>query len=92
MHLDEAYTSALWTADDNNPLSYRGAQPLLNVAIRYSDANDRYDISAWARNLTDKVVTEDGVLAYPLFSLWNPTPPRTFGITFAVKFQGHSGR
>ena len=91
LHLDEAYTSALWTADDNNPLSYRGAQPLLNVAIRFSDADDRYYLSAWARNLADKIVTEDAVLAYPLFSIWNPTPPRTFGMTFAFRF-GYSDR
>lgn len=91
VHLDEAYTSALWTADDNNPLSYRRAQPLLNAAVRYSGADDRYYLSLWARNLMGKVVTEDAVLAYPLFSLWNPTAPRTYGITFGIPLTGHSG-
>jgi iron complex outermembrane receptor protein len=90
LHVDEAYTSGLWTADDNDPLSYRGAQPLLNAAVRFSASDDRYYLSIWARNLTDKVVTEDAVLAFPLFSLWNPTPPRTYGITFSIRFGGHS--
>jgi iron complex outermembrane recepter protein len=91
VHLDESYTSALWTADDNNPLSHREAQPLLNASVRYSGNDDRYYLSLWARNVGDKVVTENAVLAYPLFSLWNPTPPRTFGITFGIRLVGHSG-
>jgi iron complex outermembrane receptor protein len=84
-HVDEAYTSALWTADDNNPVSYRVAEALLDAAIKFSGPGDKYYFSVWGRNLTDKVVTEDGVLAYPLFSLWNPTPPRTFGLTAGIK-------
>jgi iron complex outermembrane receptor protein len=92
VHVDEAYASGLWTADDNNPLSFRGAQALLNAAIRFSGTDDRYYLSVWARNLTDKVVTEVGVLAYPLFSLWNPTPPRTFGVTFGLRLSGHQPR
>jgi iron complex outermembrane receptor protein len=84
-HVDEAYTSSLWTADDNNPVSYRVPEALLNAAIKCSGPDDKYYLSVWARNLTDKIVTEDGVLAYPLFSLWNPTPPRTFGLTAGVK-------
>ena len=86
LHIDEAYTTSMWTADDNNPISYRAPQALLNAAIGFSSAADRYSVSIWGRNLTDKTVTEVGVTAYPLFSLWNPTPPRTFGLTLAAKF------
>lgn len=85
MHIDEAYATSLWTADDNNPISYRAPQALLNAAIRFSAADDRYSVSIWGRNLTDRIVTKVGVTAYPLFSLWNPTPPRSFGVTLAVK-------
>jgi outer membrane receptor protein involved in Fe transport len=85
LHIDEAYATSLWTADDNNPISYRAPQALLNAAIRFSAADDRYSVSIWGRNLTDRIVTEFGVTAYPLFSLWNPTPPRSFGVTLAVK-------
>jgi iron complex outermembrane receptor protein len=85
LHVDEAYTSSLWTADDDNPLSYRVPEALLNAAIKFSGSGDRYYVSVWGRNLTDKIVTEIGVLAYPLFSLWNPTPPRTFGLTAGMK-------
>ena len=85
-HIDEAYTTSLWTADDNNPISHRSPAALLNAAIKFWSANDRHSVSVWARNLTDRVVTEDGVSAYPLFSLWNPTPPRTFGLTLETKF------
>jgi iron complex outermembrane receptor protein len=91
LHLDEAYTSSLWTADDNNPVSYRVPQALLNASIKLAATDARYYISLWGRNLTDKVVTETGVLAYPLFSLWNPTPPRTFGLTLGAGF-GRVGR
>jgi iron complex outermembrane receptor protein len=84
-HLDEAYATSMWTADDNNPISYRSPEALLNAAIAFSAAEDRYSLSIWGRNLTDRIVTEAGVTAYPLFSLWNPTPPRTFGLTFAAK-------
>jgi iron complex outermembrane recepter protein len=85
LHIDEAYTTSMWTADDNNPISYRAPEALLNAAIRFSPADDRYSVSIWGRNLTDRTVTEVGVTAYPLFSLWNPTPPRTFGVTLAAK-------
>jgi iron complex outermembrane receptor protein len=85
LHLDEAYTTSMWTQDDNNPISYRSPEGLLNAAIGFSADGDRYSISIWGRNLTDRVVTENGVTAYPLFSLWNPTPPRTFGLTFAAR-------
>jgi iron complex outermembrane receptor protein len=84
-HLDEAYTTSLWTADDNEPISYRAPEALLDAAVGFSAADDRYSVSVWGRNLTDRIVTEDGVTAYPLFSLWNPTPPRTFGLTFTAR-------
>jgi iron complex outermembrane receptor protein len=86
-HIDDAYTSSLWTADDNNPVSYRVPEALLNASVKWSGAEGRYYLSVWGRNLTDKVVTEDGVLAYPLFSLWNPTAPRTFGLTLGTKIE-----
>jgi len=84
-HIDGAYTTSMWTADDNNPISYRASEALLNAAIGFSAADDRYSVSIWARNLTDRTVTEVGVTAYPLFSLWSPTPPRTFGLTLAAR-------
>jgi iron complex outermembrane receptor protein len=90
LHIDEAYTTSMWTADDNNPISYRSPEALLNAAIGFSAADDRYSVSIWGRNLADRIVTEVGVTAYPLFSLWNPTPPRTFGLTFAAKLGDRS--
>jgi iron complex outermembrane receptor protein len=84
-HIDEAYTTSLWTADDNNPISYRAPEALLNASMGFFAVDDRYSVSIWGRNLTDRTVTEVGVTAYPLFSLWNPTPPRTFGVTLAAK-------
>jgi iron complex outermembrane receptor protein len=86
MHVEEAYTSSLWTADDNDPLSYRSPEALLGAAVKFTSEGGRYSLSLWGRNLTDKVVTENAVLAYPLFSLWNPTPPRTVGVTLGAKF------
>ena len=85
LHVDEAYTTSMWTADDNNPISYRSPEALLNAAIGFSAADDRYSVSIWGRNLADRTVTEVGVTAYPLFSLWNPTPPRTFGLTISAR-------
>jgi iron complex outermembrane receptor protein len=85
LHIEESYTTSMWTQDDNNPISYRSPEALLNAAIGFSAADDRYSVSIWGRNLTDRVVTENGVTAYPLFSLWNPTPPRTFGLTFLAR-------
>jgi iron complex outermembrane receptor protein len=87
-HIGEAYTTSMWTADDNNPVSYRSPEALLNAAIGFSAGEDRYSVSIWGRNLTDRIVTEVGVTAYPLFSLWNPTPPRTYGLTFEAKLGG----
>ena len=86
LHIEEDYSTSMFTADDNSPISYRASEALLNASIRLADVGDRYTVTIWGRNLTDKIVTEAGVTAYPLFSLWNPTPPRTFGLTLAAKF------
>ncbi len=85
IHIDGAYTTSMWTADDNNPISYRAPEALLNASIGFSAREDRYSVTIWGRNLTNRTVTEVGVTAYPLFSLWNPTPPRTYGLTVAAK-------
>jgi iron complex outermembrane receptor protein len=91
LHVDQSYVASLWTADDNNPVSLRRPQALLNGALTWTSNQQPYFLSLWARNLTDRVVTEAGVLANPLFSLWNPTPPRTYGITWGVQFQRFPG-
>ena len=42
----------MWTADDNNPISYRAPEALFNASIGFSAADDRYSMSIWGRNLT----------------------------------------
>jgi iron complex outermembrane receptor protein len=91
VHADGSYTTSMWTADDNNPVSYRAPSALVNASVKLLADRGRFFVSMWGRNLTNRVVTEAGVMAYPLFSLWNPTPPRTFGLTIGANFGGSHG-
>jgi iron complex outermembrane receptor protein len=84
-HADDSYSSHSFTGDDNSPVSYRASAAFLNASIKWSGVKDRYFVQFWGRNLTDKIVTEQGTLASPILGLWNPTPPRTYGVTLGGK-------
>lgn len=85
-HGDGNYSSWAFATDDNAPIGYRGAATFLNGSIKWSGAGEKYFVSLWGRNLADKVVTEIGLLAAPVLQIWNPTPPRTYGVTVGAKF------
>jgi len=86
LHGDASYSSWSFTTDDNAPIGYRGASTFLNGSIKWSGAGEKYFVSLWGRNLTDKIVTEFGLLAAPVLQIWNSTAPRTYGVTVSAKF------
>jgi iron complex outermembrane receptor protein len=85
-HGDDNYSSWSFSTDDNAPIGYRRAAAFLNGSIKWSGARQKFFVSVWGRNLTDKIVTEFGLLAAPVLEIWSPTPPRTYGVTVGAKF------
>jgi iron complex outermembrane receptor protein len=63
-----------------------------DVLFRYAPSSDRWSVSAWCRNFTDKIVWNSA--GYGLTSGTTSTgivtallnPPRTFGVTVTAKF------
>ncbi len=68
-------------------VSSEGATTNLNASIGFTDASERFEISAWAKNLTDEVNIID-ILEVSLFGYQNVwyNMPRTYGFTVGYNF------
>ncbi|MAL24827.1 MAG: hypothetical protein CL820_02875 [Croceicoccus sp.] len=68
-------------------ISSEGATTNLNASIGFTDAGERFEVSAWARNLTDEVNIID-ILDVGLFGYQNVwyNMPRTYGFTAEYRF------
>ncbi|MET0988007.1 MAG: TonB-dependent receptor, partial [Steroidobacteraceae bacterium] len=58
---------------------------LLNAAIGWTAADERYGVTLWGRNLTDEYYLNQGVPT-GTGDLVEPAAPRTYGVTFRAKF------
>jgi iron complex outermembrane receptor protein len=73
----------------NNPLNSQGAYTILNASLGWKDVDDRFTVTAFIKNITDKLASNGG---FPLPGFldgiirgsWDP--PRTYGVRFGVKF------
>ncbi|MBX3706725.1 MAG: TonB-dependent receptor [Pseudomonadales bacterium] len=78
-HLDARYMDKHNTwGRDNAPVYYRKAATMLNGAIEFTPDSDRYRLSVYGRNLTDKEIkTGTAFVIHPVTFF---EPPREFGI------------
>jgi iron complex outermembrane receptor protein len=63
------------------------AYTLLNASFGWTSTDNRYGVSLWGYNLTNKYYLSSGV-ASSLGDLTIPAAPRTYGITVSGKFGG----
>ncbi len=59
---------------------YRDAHHIVNASVTWRDADDRYRISVFGKNLTNTTYLIDGLNIDGLFTRYNRNYPRTYGI------------
>ncbi len=87
LHGDVRYTDKYNTwGRSNDPLFYRDSVALVNANITFNDADDRYSLSAYVRNLTDEEVISGAVATgtNPITQFFQS--PREVGVEFIYFF------
>lgn len=73
---------------DNDPNKEGDSYTLTNLRLGYRFAEDRYEVTAWAKNLLDEDYQDGGfnsVIREGSLSAYH-TEPRTYGVTFRANF------
>lgn len=87
LHADARYTDDYNTwGRDNDPGFVRDAVTLFNAHVAYADAEGRYLVRFYGRNLTDQEVLSGAIRTgvNPLIQYYQP--PREFGVELTVDF------
>lgn len=86
--LDVIYTSRQETTTSNDPNAAIDAFTLVNARLGVNLFEDRFDLSAWARNIFDEDIDAGGFNAVGREGSLSAfhTSPRFFGVTGRVKF------
>jgi iron complex outermembrane recepter protein len=69
--------------------AYLDAKTLVSAAVTYTDANDKFFVRAYGKNLSDKRYR---VASQSVATLWTHTQwgaPRSFGVEFGLNFGGN---
>ena len=85
---DWSYKSEVFFNPANDPLIKQGALWLMNLRLGYTTPDGRIEVAAWVQNLTDTVYRLD-ILNLARFRnavLYAMGDPRSYGITFQVRF------
>jgi len=80
------YRSNVDTALTNQVFSYRPAMTTFDALLSWRPDSGKYVISAWGRNLTNKVEILGYTQVGANFAFGSPTPPRTYGVTLTANF------
>jgi iron complex outermembrane recepter protein len=88
--LDARYQSLTYFTQFNRPLISQRGYSVYNGRITWTDPSDKYSISLFGNNLTNKVyfseVLESGAFNPQLVAQGYVAPPRTYGISASVNF------
>ncbi len=86
--LDVSHKDDMLIGNDNDLNKEADAYTLANLHIGYSFAEGKYDVSVWAKNITDEDYRVSGfnsVLREGSLSAYH-AEPRTYGLTFRANF------
>ncbi len=86
--LDVSHKDDMLIGNDNDLNKEADAYTLANLHIGYSFAEGKYDVSVWAKNITDedyRVSAFNSVLREGSLSAYH-AEPRTYGLTFRANF------
>jgi iron complex outermembrane receptor protein len=86
---DLSYASRVYFTEFNDPVLSQGGAAKLNASLRYESESGRYSVTAWGKNVTNRLVANNMVLGialwgYPIYGAIDP--PATYGVTLGVKF------
>ena len=86
--VDGNYSTSVYFDNLNQPGTKQGAVALFNARLSWNSTDDRYEVAAYCKNLTDEVPLNyafdlSGQLGYVQQSYH---PPRTYGVSVGVKF------
>jgi len=81
--LEASRTAGQYFDPSSDPLAYQAGYWLLNAALSYQDAADRYSITLWARNIANKKYLTES-LPFTDFGLYEQKHGEraTYGVTF----------
>jgi iron complex outermembrane receptor protein len=82
--LSDYYSDRYFMESDN--FVSQPSYDYLNAAVTWNSPDERYKISLWANNLTDRAVANAGATLTSGYILSTGNPPRTVGITAGCKF------
>lgn len=82
---DFQYTGANFFDNPNTPILKFASETLLNARIGLRDSDDKWELTAWAKNLTNELnYTSKMELFGTIYSTY--IPPRTYGVTARFRF------
>ncbi len=96
--LDYRWSSMYYYDNDNNPISKVGSESRLDASLGVNSRDGRWQLSVWAKNLTDELLVSGRALLYTpdcrdftcqsqsATLLDSYQPPRTFGATLRWNF------
>jgi iron complex outermembrane receptor protein len=86
---DASWQSKVYFTEFNNSDAEQGAYALVNMSGTFYRTGDHLSVSAWVKNLTNKYVIANNIIAAATFGyvrVGSLLPPRTFGVTVGYKF------
>ncbi len=83
---DYTYRSSYNTTDLNYAFARQSGVGLLSSTIIYTDPSDRYTLSVYGRNLTNRGYIDNGDPVGGLTTFVGDAPPRTWGVSAGMKF------
>ena len=86
-HVSWSHEGAHFTNLTNAPQGFQGNYEIVDASLTYDDPKDRYRVSAFVHNLTNKTHL---INANPIAGLFNTNyyaDPKVYGIELAVKFR-----
>ncbi len=89
LHAEGNYQSRVYFTEFNNSDATQGAHALFDAFARYTAPGGRWTLDLWGKNLTDRFVIANNIVAAATFGyvrVGSLLPPRTFGATFGYKF------
>jgi len=84
---DWTYQSSFFHEPDNRESEIQGSYDIVDARLDFTDAEGRYRLSIWGKNLTDELITRSQVAVAAIGQNFvNYAPPRTYGVTFTWNY------
>lgn len=89
LHAEGNYQSKVYFTEFNNQDAVQGPRVIFDASLLYTAPDNRTTIELWGKNLGDKYVIANNIVAAALFGfvkVGSLLPPRTYGVTVGYKF------